>query len=261
MADVKWIKIVVDIFDDEKILLIESLPDCDSIITIWLKLLCMAGKSNNHGVFLLNNKIAYTDEMLATIFRRPINTVRLALDTFENFGMIERVEGVITIPNWDKHQSLDALEAKKEYNRKRMAAKRAEQRAIADNSCCTVVAHDDNSCSTDDNSCATVVQLCDNCCSTDKNREEVEVEVEEIRIEEDKNNNSLSEVSIKEKGAGENPPEPDRQIDLSQMKKTYEFLIRNDLKRGDKDAANAHYKQARDLGIEIDTEEIKRSAT
>ena len=34
MADVKWIKITTDIFDDEKILLIESLPDAYAIITV-----------------------------------------------------------------------------------------------------------------------------------------------------------------------------------------------------------------------------------
>ena len=44
MAEVKWIKIVTDVFDDEKILLIESLPEADSIIVIWFKLLCLAGK-------------------------------------------------------------------------------------------------------------------------------------------------------------------------------------------------------------------------
>ena len=44
MADVKWIKIATDIFDDEKILLIESLPDSYAIITAWFKLLCLAGK-------------------------------------------------------------------------------------------------------------------------------------------------------------------------------------------------------------------------
>ena len=83
MADVKWIKIVTDIFDDEKMLLIESMPSADSIIVIWFKLLCLAGKNNNSGVFLLNDKIAYTDEMLSTIFRRDVNTVRLALKSFE----------------------------------------------------------------------------------------------------------------------------------------------------------------------------------
>ena len=114
---VKWIKIVTDIFDDEKILLIENMPDGDCIIVLWFKLLCLAGKQNNGGVFVLADTIPYTDEMLATIFRRPLNTVRMALEVFERFGMIERIENVITIPNWGKHQSLDSTEKRRERDR------------------------------------------------------------------------------------------------------------------------------------------------
>lgn len=133
MADVKWIKIVTDIFDDEKILLIEGLPEHDAIIVIWFKLLCLAGKMNNSGVFMMNDKIHYTEEMLSTIFRRPLNTVRLALNTFENFGMIERIDNVITIPNWSKHQTLDQLEERKEYMRDYMQKYREKQKEIACN--------------------------------------------------------------------------------------------------------------------------------
>lgn len=131
MAEVKWIKIVTDIFDDEKILLIESLPDKYAIIVCWFKLLCLAGKQNNNGVFMMNQRIAYTDEMLATIFRMPINTVRMSLNTFQDFGMIEMIDGVITIPNWDKHQSLDAYEKKKAYDRQYRMAQREKQKLIA----------------------------------------------------------------------------------------------------------------------------------
>lgn len=134
MADVKWIKITTDIFDDEKILLIESLPSADSIIVIWFKLLAFAGKQNNHGVFLMSNRIAYTDEMLASIFRRDVNIVRLALKAFEEYGMIEIVENVITIPNWNKHQSLDAYEKKKERDRIYQAERRAAQKALIEKS-------------------------------------------------------------------------------------------------------------------------------
>lgn len=132
MADVKWIKICTDIFDDEKILLIEDMPERDAIIVIWFKLLCMAGKQNNDGIFIMNDKIAYTDEMLAAIFRRPLNTVRLALKVFEGYGMIEIINDTITIPNWEKHQNLEALRKKREDSRKRMAAYRARQRTITD---------------------------------------------------------------------------------------------------------------------------------
>ena len=130
MAEVKWIKITTDVFDDEKILLIESLPEADSIIVIWFKLLCLAGKQNNSGVFIMGNRIPYTDKMLATIFRRKEATVQLALQTFEQFGMIELVDGVITIPNWGKHQNLDQLESKKEYMRNYMQEYRAKQKAL-----------------------------------------------------------------------------------------------------------------------------------
>ena len=134
MAEVKWIKIVTDIFDDEKMLLIESLPSADSLIVIWFKLLCFAGKNNNNGVFLMNNRVAYTDEMLATVFRRDVNTVRLALRTFEEYGMIEIIEGVITIPNWGKHQTLDSYERKKERDRVYQAERRAKQKALIEKS-------------------------------------------------------------------------------------------------------------------------------
>lgn len=130
MADVKWIKIVTDIFDDDKMLLIESLPEADSIIVIWFKLLCLAGKQNNSGVFVMKNKIAYNDKMLATIFRRKESTVQLALQTFEQFGMIEYVDDVITISNWGKHQNLDQIESKKEYMKKYMKKYRAKQKAL-----------------------------------------------------------------------------------------------------------------------------------
>ncbi len=130
LADVKWIKITTDVFDDEKILLIESLPEADSIIVIWFKLLCLAGKQNNSGVFLMGDKIAYTDKMLATIFRRKEVTVQLALQTFEQFGMIELIDGVITIPNWGKHQNLEQLEARREYQKEYHREYRKKQKEM-----------------------------------------------------------------------------------------------------------------------------------
>ncbi len=131
MADVKWIKITTDLFDDEKILLIESLPAADSILVIWMKLLTLAGKQNNGGVFLMSGKFPYTEEMLATIFRRDRNTVKMALNTFVQLGMVEFVDSVITLPNWSKHQSLDAYERKKARDRINQANYRERQRLLA----------------------------------------------------------------------------------------------------------------------------------
>lgn len=131
MSNVKWIKIVVDIFSDEKILLIESMPDSDNIIIIWFKLLSLAGKINNNGALLLNDQVPYTEEMLATVFRRDIQSIRLALEVFEDLGMIAVVENTITIPNWSKHQSLDQLENQRQYMKKYMREKRKKQSDLA----------------------------------------------------------------------------------------------------------------------------------
>lgn len=166
MAEVKWIKIVTDIFDDDKILLIESMPEADAIIVIWFKLLCLAGKQNNSGVFLLNGHIAYTDEMFATIFRRPLNTVRLALKTFEQFGMIEIINDTVTIPNWGKHQNLDKIEAKNEYMRTYMRDYREKQKQLSDGKA---------NCKTNSKS---------NVSEADKNREEQKREEKKKREEE-----------------------------------------------------------------------------
>lgn len=129
MSDVKWIKITTDIFDDEKILLIESLPDSYAIITVWFKLLCLAGKQNNSGVFMMG-KIAYTDKMLATIFRMKESTVTMALNTFEQFNMVEIIDGVITIPNWGKHQNLEQLEERRRYQREYQKEYRKKQKLL-----------------------------------------------------------------------------------------------------------------------------------
>lgn len=131
MSEIKWIKITTDIFDDEKICLIDALPDHDAILVIWFKILALAGKHNRNGLLMMSEKVHYTDEMLATIFRRPLNTVRMALGIFEQFGMVEIIDGVITLPNWEKHQNIDGMEKIKEQTRNRVARHREKQKNLA----------------------------------------------------------------------------------------------------------------------------------
>ena len=130
MSDVRWIKITTDIFDDEKIQLIESMPEGDTLIVIWFKLLVLADKQNYSGVLALGDKIFYTEEMLTTVFRRKATTVKLALKTFERFSMIAFVDGAVTIPNWEKHQNIDGLEKIRQQTRERVTRFRQKQKAV-----------------------------------------------------------------------------------------------------------------------------------
>lgn len=135
MSDVKWIKLTTSIFDDEKIRIIESMPDADAILIIWIKLLTLAGKANANGYIYLTEKIPYTDEMLASIFNRQLSTVRVALHTFESFGMIRYDEqNYMKITNWDKHQNVMGLDKIREQTRKRVAKHRENQKLLSNES-------------------------------------------------------------------------------------------------------------------------------
>lgn len=120
MSEVQWIRINTNMFDHEKIRLIESLPDADAVLVIWLKLLTLAGRCNDGGLIYITRDIPYNEEMLSTILRRPINTIRLALNEFIKLGMIEIIEGHICVSNWEKHQNAAGLEKMREQNRLRV---------------------------------------------------------------------------------------------------------------------------------------------
>lgn len=130
MADVKWIKIVTNIFDDEKIRYIETLPNGDETIVIWFKILCLAGKSNNGGLLMMTDRLAYTEEMLSSIFQRDLKSVQLALTIFENLEMIERFDNKIYLTSWEKHQNVQGLDKIREETRRRVAKHREKQKQL-----------------------------------------------------------------------------------------------------------------------------------
>lgn len=110
MADIKWIKITTDIFDNEKIQYIEELPESDTILVIWLKLLAIAGKTNDCGLIYITKDIPYNLGMLKKVLRRKEEIIKLALLTFEKLGMIEIDNDIIAITNWEKHQNVEQME-------------------------------------------------------------------------------------------------------------------------------------------------------
>lgn len=132
MAEVKWIKIVTDIFNNRKIKQIESMPEGDAIIVIWFKILCLAGIINDSGEIYLTNELPYTDQMLSTQFNKPIQVIQLALRTFEQFGMIKIIDNIIHVSQWEKYQNTETLDKIREQTRMRVA-KHREAKKIESN--------------------------------------------------------------------------------------------------------------------------------
>lgn len=128
MAEISWIKLKTTMFDDEKIRLIQAVPESDAILVIWIRLLVLAGKTNDDGLIYIQRNMPYTEEMLSTLFDKPVNTVRLALSTLGSFNMIDlNTDGMIAITNWEKHQNVEGMdkirlrnaERNREYRKKK----------------------------------------------------------------------------------------------------------------------------------------------
>lgn len=111
MSEISWIKLKTTMFDDEKIRLIQAVPESDAILVIWIRLLVLAGKTNDDGLIYIQRNMPYSEEMLSTLFSKPVNVVRLALTTLEKFNMIDlNTDGSIAITNWEKHQNVEGME-------------------------------------------------------------------------------------------------------------------------------------------------------
>lgn len=132
MSDVKWIKITTDMFDNRKIRHLRKLPEGNSIVLIWVMLLAMAGKCNDHGKIYLTENIPYTPKMLADELDFEENTVQLALQALEQLDMIVLEGEYFSINGWEEHQNIEGMDRIREQNRIRKQRQREKERLIAE---------------------------------------------------------------------------------------------------------------------------------
>lgn len=131
MSDIKWIKLSTYMHDDEKMRLMDAMPERDTVHYVWIRLLIQTGKTNANGLLYLNENIPYTDEMLSVLFCRPLASIRLALKVLSDFQMIEIAEdNIIKIVNWDKHQNVEGMDKVREKNRKRVQNHREKKKQL-----------------------------------------------------------------------------------------------------------------------------------
>lgn len=130
MADVKWIKITTDMFDNRKVRHLRRLPEGNNIVLIWVMLLTMAGRCNAGGMIFLTENIPYNTKMLADELGFEENTVRLALEALERFGMVNTSGDWLSIAGWQEHQNIDGMERIREQNRVRQKKWYDKQKAL-----------------------------------------------------------------------------------------------------------------------------------
>ena len=134
MAEVKWVKLTTDMFDNRKIKHLRRLPEGNHIVLIWVMLLTMAGRCNSGGMIFLTENIPYTPKMLADELDFEENTVLLALKALEQLDMIVTDNGFFTIAGWEEYQNADKLAEMRAKDRERKRLKRAQAKALLEES-------------------------------------------------------------------------------------------------------------------------------
>ena len=128
MAEVKWIKLTTDMFDNRKIKHLRRLPDGNNIVLLWIMLLTIAGRCNAGGMIFLTENIPYTPKMLADELGFEENTVKLGIQALENLNMIVANDEYFSISSWEEYQSADKLAELREQNRLRQAKYKEKQK-------------------------------------------------------------------------------------------------------------------------------------
>jgi len=88
MVQVKWLKVYTDIFDNEKMKKLLRNRDGDTYFRVWIQLLTLAAKSNQHGAILLGENIPMSKEDLAKVMHKTLNKLDKIIQDLHKLDMI-----------------------------------------------------------------------------------------------------------------------------------------------------------------------------
>ena len=135
-SDVKWIKMMVGMFDGMSFKKIkrakiggESFRD--KLTAVWFELMDFAGKCNHNGAFVSPSEIPFTDlSDIAIMIDRDEEELKLCMAFFIKEGMVTVVDDVYSLSNWADYQNIEGMEKIRESKRLAQARWRAKQKAL-----------------------------------------------------------------------------------------------------------------------------------
>lgn len=124
MADnIQWIKLKVGMFDGNsfkkiKRAMIGGVSYRDKLTALWFELMDLAGKSNANGYLIDNNEIPYhTFEDIAIMIDRETEEVELCMQFFIKEKMVEIIDNIYCLSNFEKYQCVEGLDKIREQRR------------------------------------------------------------------------------------------------------------------------------------------------
>lgn len=105
-----YLKLKDNFFDSDEMKLLESMPDGYKYSNILLKLYLRSLKDD--GRLMLNNRIPYSEQMIAGVTGHSVGDVKAALSVFQNLGLIEKLDNgaiyMLDIQNFIGESSTEA---------------------------------------------------------------------------------------------------------------------------------------------------------
>lgn len=88
MSDVKWIKLSTNMFEDEKIRLIEQMPEADSILVCWFKLYLMTSKDKSLKLENFATETHSLEELLSVLLRKDVEFIKRMIAVLTDVGVL-----------------------------------------------------------------------------------------------------------------------------------------------------------------------------
>jgi len=107
MKELKCVKFNVEMYDDIKLKIIDTMKERDLIHYCLARFIVLAGKVNMDGYLCINENIPYTIGAFAIEFNRSIEEIELSIKALIDLEILELTEGKIyKVKNWTKHQNI-----------------------------------------------------------------------------------------------------------------------------------------------------------
>jgi predicted phage replisome organizer len=136
MAEVKWIKLNVGMFDGSSFKRIKKAKIGgesfrDKLTAVWFELMDFAGKCNSGGQLIESPEIPFSSiEDIAIMIDREPDELNLCMQYYISNRMITVIDDVYMLTNWAKYQNEDGLEKIREQNRIRQKKWYDKQKAL-----------------------------------------------------------------------------------------------------------------------------------
>jgi len=124
----QWTKLKNRFFDDGRIKILRSRPHGNDYAFIFTMMQSLAGYCNCGGGLCIDESIPYTAESLEKELDFKASVIKKAITALLETHLIEIIDGVIFISDWDNEQSAERLEEIRAYEREKKRKYREKQK-------------------------------------------------------------------------------------------------------------------------------------